>query len=186
MSDAPSVLADPEKIVAIDPWGHLVGRKGGPGKPGGGGAAPSIAVSATNLQLHEVREAMDAGMPRNSAQFCAQMVDAPSVLTGRLKPDGTVLNENGVVAATKCAVEPVWFLPGIAKRFGLEEATLRRMLFEHTGGMFPELVTRTDLSVFLPPIGGCTAYIFGDPATIPDESKPLTVRGTRLGPRLTR
>ncbi len=142
------------------------------------------------------------------------MVDAPSVLTGRLKPDGTVLNENGVVAATKCAVEPVWFLPGIAKRFGLEEATLRRMLFEHTGGMFPEvhhrrrhpaqcgaapahfsltdgslppqLVTRTDLSVFLPPIGGCTAYIFGDPATIPDESKPLTVRGTRLGPRLAR
>ena len=80
----------------------------------------------------------------------------------------------------------MWFLPGIAKRFGLEEATLRRMLFEHTGGMFPELVTRTDLSVFLPPIGGCTAYIFGDPATIPDESKPLTVRGTRLGPRLTR
>ena len=158
---------------------------------------------------------MDAGMPRNSAQSSAQMVDAPSVLTGRLKPDGTVLNENGVVAATKCAVEPVWFLPGIAKRFGLEEATLRRMLFEHTGGMFPEvhhcrrhpaqcgaarrtslsqtapsrppqLVTRTDLSVFLPPIGGCTAYIFGDPATIPDESKPLTVRGTRLGPRLTR
>ena len=133
-------------------------------------------MSATNLQLHEVREAMDAGMPRNSAQLSAQMVDAPSVLTGRLKPDGTVLNENGVVAATKCAVEPVWFLPGIAKRFGLEEATLRRMLFEHTGGMFPELVTRTDLSVFLPPIGGCTAYIFGDPATIPDESKPLTVR----------
>ena len=165
IADAPSVVADPEKIVAIDPWGHLVGRKGGPGKPGGGGAAPSIAVSATNLQLHEVREAMDAG---------------------RLKPDGTVLNENGVVAATKCAVEPVWFLPGIAKRFGLEEATLRRMLFEHTGGMFPELVTRSDLSVFLPPIGGCTAYIFGDPATIPDESKPLTVRGTRLGPRLTR
>ena len=60
MPEAPSVLADPEKIVAIDPWGHLVGRKGGPGKPGGGGAAPSIAVSATNLQLHEVRAAMDA------------------------------------------------------------------------------------------------------------------------------
>ena len=54
------------------------------------------------------------------------------------------------------------------------------------GSLPPQLVTRTDLSVFLPPIGGCTAYIFGDPATIPDESKPLTVRGTRLGPRLTR
>ena len=60
-------------------------------------------------------------------------------------------------------------------------------LLSHRGGSLPpQLVTRTDLSVFLPPIGGCTAYIFGDPATIPDESKPLTVRGTRLGPRLTR
>lgn len=54
--------------------------------------------------------------------------------------------------------------------------TLSQKLFEHTGGMFPELITRTDLSVFLPPIGGCTAYIFGDPASIPDASKRLTVR----------
>ena len=30
--------------------------------------------------------------------------------------------------------------------------------------MYPELVTRPDLSVFLPPIGGMTLYIFGDPA----------------------
>ena len=66
--------------------------------------------------------------------------------------------------------------PTQARRFKLEEATLRRMLFEHTGGMFPELVTRTDLSVFLPPIGGCTAYIMGDPDSIPDPSKPLAVR----------
>ena len=28
--------------------------------------------------------------------------------------------------------------------------------------MFPELVTRPDLQVFLPPIGGTTAYLFGD------------------------
>lgn len=30
--------------------------------------------------------------------------------------------------------------------------------------------------VFLPPIGGLTAYIFGDPSLIPDENIPLTVR----------
>ncbi len=28
----------------------------------------------------------------------------------------------------------------------------------------------------MPPIGGCTAYIFGDPSTLPDTSVPLTVR----------
>ncbi|CAN0430137.1 unnamed protein product, partial [Ectocarpus sp. 13 AM-2016] len=32
------------------------------------------------------------------------------------------------------------------------------------------------LEVFLPPIGGLTIYIFGDPALIPDESVELTVR----------
>eukprot|EP00965_Chrysotila_dentata_P020040 663330-Pleurochrysis_carterae.AAC.2 len=37
-------------------------------------------------------------------------------------------------------------------------------------------ITRTDLSVFLPPIGGSTAIIFGDMQSIPDASKPLTVR----------
>ena len=28
--------------------------------------------------------------------------------------------------------------------------------------MFPELVTRPDLELFLPPIGGMTVYLFGD------------------------
>lgn len=79
-------------------------------------------------------------------------------------------------AAPRCALEPVWHLPGIAKRFGLTDVALRQSLFEQTGGMYPELITRTDLEVFLPPIGGCTIYIFGDPATIADESKLLTVR----------
>jgi len=39
------------------------------------------------------------------------------------------------------------------------ESILRRALFEETGGMYPELVTRPDIKVFLPPIGGLTVYI---------------------------
>jgi GTP cyclohydrolase II len=42
--------------------------------------------------------------------------------------------------------------------------------------MFPELVTRPDLQVFLPPIGGQTVYFFGDLSTIPDLNKELTIR----------
>ena len=34
--------------------------------------------------------------------------------------------------------------------------------------MFPELVTRPDLQVFLPPIGGTTIYLFGDVAKLAD------------------
>jgi GTP cyclohydrolase II len=76
----------------------------------------------------------------------------------------------------KAAVEPVWYLPGIARRFGLSEAALRRGLFEHTGGMFPELITRPDLDVFLPPIGGLTLYFIGPMETLSDPSVPLAVR----------
>ena len=37
--------------------------------------------------------------------------------------------------------------------------------------MYPELVTRPDLAVFLPPIGGITLYIFGDPAALGDPTR---------------
>jgi len=42
--------------------------------------------------------------------------------------------------------------------------------------MFPELITRYDLEIFLPPIGGITVYIFGDPQNISDPTKKLAVR----------
>ena len=43
--------------------------------------------------------------------------------------------------------------------FFSSESLLRRALFEETGGMYPELITRNDVKVFLPPIGGQTVYI---------------------------
>src|SRR5918912_630251 len=42
--------------------------------------------------------------------------------------------------------------------------------------MFPELVTRPDLQVFLPPIGGTTAYLFGDVSKLPDHTTKITCR----------
>jgi len=80
------------------------------------------------------------------------------------------------VNVSKAAVEPVWYLPGVAERFGISESLLRRALFEDTGGMYPELITRPDIKVFLPPIGNLTVYIFGNPAFMSDENKVLTLR----------
>jgi len=63
-----------------------------------------------------------------------------SVRSGRLVPDGKIcLNASGELAVTKFAVEPVWYLPGVAERFGIDQGTLRRSLFEYTGGMYPEV-----------------------------------------------
>lgn len=43
-----------------------------------------------------------------------------SVRNGRLVPDKSIcLNDLGELAVTKFAVEPVWYLPGVAERFGI-------------------------------------------------------------------
>ena len=91
-------------------------------------------------------------------------------------PDGKIVLESGEINCIKAAIEPVWYLPGIARRCGTSEQDLRRSLFEHTGGMFPDLVTRPDLQVFLPPIGGVTAYIFGEVSAIADPDRKLACR----------
>ena len=43
-----------------------------------------------------------------------------SVRDGRIIPDKKIcLNDSGELAVTKFAVEPVWYLPGVAERFGI-------------------------------------------------------------------
>ncbi|KAM3439787.1 hypothetical protein MY4824_002550 [Beauveria thailandica] len=164
---------DKKKIVAMDPWGHLtpwqfkdIMEKENID------LRPTIAITKAHMKLPELEE---------------------SVRLGRLVPDGKVcLNKQGELAVTKFAVEPVraatvsfdrglnflqvWYLPGVAERFGIDEATLRRSLFEHTGGSYPELITRGDIKVFLPPIGGLTVYCFGDPSKMSDDSVRLSLR----------
>jgi len=143
------------KIVSLDPWGARIAEDFAPEIAEGVDIRPTIAVTKARLTLPEIAEAMRAG---------------------RLKADGQVLHETGDIAVTKAAIDPVWHLPGVAARFGVDEQTLRRTLFEQTGGMYPELVTRPDISVFLPPIGGITLYIFGDATKLGDRSVPLTCR----------
>ena len=43
--------------------------------------------------------------------------------------------------------------------------------------MFPELVTRPDLQVFLPPIGGMTVYIFGESRRSPTDKRRISLPG---------
>jgi GTP cyclohydrolase II len=146
--------SDPDRIVSIDPWGHMVGEAFASEIAVGIDVRPTIAITRARLTVPEL------------------------VYTDgcRLKADGKVLMETGETNVTKIAIEPVWYLPGIAERFKTDEHQLRRTLFEHTGGMFSELVTRPDLHVFLPPIGGITAYIFGDLEAITDPAKTLSCR----------
>jgi hypothetical protein len=164
-------------IVSFDPWGHLVPqvfRK--EIQELGLDIRPSIAITKAHIKLSEIDETSRKG---------SIPIDGKIVLKSRplLNPDGTESDADpGVeIVSSKAAVEPVWYLPGVAERFGMcvcslclfhmrvslsnrlvifsSETLLRRALFEDTGGMYPELITRPDIKVFLPPIGNLTVYI---------------------------
>ncbi|MEM7796378.1 MAG: GTP cyclohydrolase II [Cyanobacteria bacterium P01_C01_bin.118] len=146
---------EPDKIISLDPFGTLDNELFAGLRAEGYDIRPSIAITKAHINIPEFQEGVNQG---------------------RVKVDGKILKPGGELVATKAAIEPVWHLPGIAKRFRVKESDLRRTLFEQTGGMFPELVTRPDLQVFLPPIGGHTVYILGDVEAITDPNRPLAVR----------
>ena len=146
---------DPDKIVSIDPWGARVVENFGDYLDQGYSISPTIAVTQAHLTIPELTQAIDAG---------------------RLPIDDKIVTQSKNVCVTKVAMEPVWYLPGIAKRIGIDVGELRKILFTETGGIFPELVTRPDLNVLLPPIGSTTVYIFGEPHDLANPAKELTCR----------
>jgi len=145
--------SEPGRIVSLDPWGHRVAQDFARDIAEGADIRPTIAVTKARLTI-------------------------PEFISGEwgVEVDGDIVRAGGDIAVTKAAIDPVWYLPGIAARFKVSEDKLRRTLFEQTGGIYPELVTRPDLQVFLPPIGGVTLYIFGNPAAIADAKHRLTCR----------
>ena len=144
-----------KKIVSLDPWGHLISEAFTDHLVRGYDIRPTIAITRAHIDVPEIRGAIAAG---------------------RIRCDGDIVAPTGNVRVMKAAIDPVWYLPGIAERFDVSEQDLRRGLHEQTGGMYPELVERPDLKVFLPPIGGATIYCFGDPEKLGDRKFPLACR----------
>lgn len=158
----PAVVVEPqqswfekERIVSLDPWGAHINIAFREFLDQGISIQPTIAVTKAHLTLPEIHAAIEAE---------------------RLSIDGKIVTESRDVRVTKIAIDPVWHLPSISNRFNIKESTLRKKLFSETGGMFPELVTRPDLKVWLPPIGSSTAYVFGHVADLAKPEKELTCR----------
>ena len=110
-----------DAIVTMDPWGHAISEGFGAWLDKGYDVRPTIAITKAHVQLPECLEALRCN---------------------RLTPDGTVLTDDGTSVVTKAAIEPVWYLPGVAKRFGVSERVLRDALFAETNSMYPELISR--------------------------------------------
>lgn len=127
---------DPEQIVTFDPWGALCNSIYAKHKEFKDlDIRPTIAITRAHIDLPEIKLAIQKG---------------------DLKADDSILQKDGSCHVTKAAIEPVWNIAEIAKRFGCTSSELRELLFRETNGMYPELITRTDLNLFLPPIGGLT------------------------------
>ena len=91
---------EPQRIVSMDPFGHL---------------APRLYSDLMNRENLDIRPTIAITKAHMNLPEIGQ-----SVRDGRLTVDGKVcLNEKGDLAVTKFAVEPVWYLPGVAKRFGI-------------------------------------------------------------------
>jgi GTP cyclohydrolase II len=146
---------DETKMVSIDPWGLDPQNHFKELFDKGYDIRPSIAVTQAHLQIPELHDAIRAG---------------------RLKPDGKIILANMDIKVTKVAIEPVWYLPGMAARLKIDEGSLRRILYTESGGMHPELITRPDLKVWLPPIGSTTVYIFGNPQDLANPNIELSCR----------
>src|SRR6201985_2935052 len=72
--------SDPEKIVSLDPWGHLVADEFKPEIQEGLDIRPTVAITKARLDLIEMRDALEAG---------------------RLKADGHAIHKNGSLVGTQ-------------------------------------------------------------------------------------
>ena len=105
---------DAGKIVSFDPWGHLTTQVFRAESATGLDIRPSIAVTKAHIKLSEIDESSRKG---------EIVVDGKIVLQSAplLNADGTTNTADpGVeINVSKAAVEPVWYLPGVAERFNM-------------------------------------------------------------------
>jgi hypothetical protein len=101
------------QIASIDPFGHIVTDCYADWLKKGWDIRPTIAVTKAHIDLPECREA---------------------IATGRIVPDGKILMPSGQSIVSKAAIEPVWYLPEIARRFETTESNLRQSIFRMTNG----------------------------------------------------
>ena len=147
---------DAGKIVSLDPWGHRVAHDFAELIAEGIDIRPSIAITKARLTLQR-----DPGRDRRRPARGGRR-DRPR---GGRRLGHQDRGRSGLVAARRRravrgrGIEPAP-LPVRADRRHVSRA-------RHPA---------RSLSVFLPPIGGMTLYIFGDPASLGDTGKTLTCR----------
>jgi len=107
---------DKHKIVSLDPWGHLVPQVFTDEiEKRGLDARPSIAVTKAHMKLSELDEAAKKGDIKIDGKLVIESIPLRNE-DGSERKD---VSPGVEIAISKAAVDPVWYLPGVAERFGM-------------------------------------------------------------------
>lgn len=173
------------KIVTLDPWGHMVPEIFADYLSAGIGIHPTISITKGNLLIPELA-ALNVSMIRKFAETSGMTVEQllklnlallgntePDKDQMRLEPDGQIVLEDGRIPVTKIAIDRVHYLPGVAERLEVDEYVLREALYRQTGNLdFADL----KMNVYLPALDNISVYIIGDPDKLKDPETKVTVR----------
>jgi len=90
-----------------------------------------------------------------------------------LTPDGEVVLPSGDIVTSKCAIYYAWNLPNLAVRLDLSEDELRGALHKYSKD---DRLLDPKVRTYIPAVGGCTIYTFGDARKLRDPSTETCVR----------
>jgi len=102
---------------------------------------------------------------------CQARLDIPELKN--LVQDGVIVNSNNEIVTSKCAVNYAWNLPRLSTRLDLTEQQLRDALFKYSHD--PKLLD-PNVRTYIPAVGGCTIYVFGDARKLRDTKTEVAVR----------
>jgi len=95
-------------------------------------------------------------------------------LKEKLPRDGVIVSkEDGQIQTQKAAICYAWNLPRLSQRLDLSQDELRQALYKFSGN--PQVLDETR-QTYLPAVGGCTIYCFGDVRKLRDPKTEVAVR----------
>jgi len=102
---------------------------------------------------------------------CKAHLDIPELKD--LHQDGVIVTPSNEIVTSKCAISYAWNLPLLSGRLGLTEDELRKALHKFSKD---DALLDPKVKTYIPAVGGCTMYTFGDARKLKDPRTEVTVR----------
>jgi len=102
---------------------------------------------------------------------CKARLDLPELKD--MEVDGEIVLPSREIVTSKCAVYYAWNLPALSSRLDMTEQELRQALFKYSND---KRLLDPKVRTYIPSVGGCTIYTFGDARKLRDPKVETCVR----------